>query len=296
MRRRGAQIPATSDRVLAGAILAMLLTGSCAAVASPTAAPGGSPAAAVSGLDRVKAAGTLIWCSSTDYPPMESSAADGTAQGLDIDIGAEVAKRLDVTSRIAPTEWESLLMSLGAGTCDLVISSMSSTFGERAEQADFVDCLQVWTALLVAAGNPNGIHNLADLAGKSVAVEPGFAPEASLRAASDGLVAAGKPAIMISTVTRSDEAWVEQLALGQVDALSGDSVDVVVHLAKPPYAGKSEVGGPEIDPQPIGIAIRKGDAGMKTTVAEAIDAIYADGTMKTLVDKWGMTDAVKLLR
>ena len=31
-------------------------------------------------------------------------------------------------------------------------------------------------------------------------------------------------------------------------------------------------------------------------VKAAIDGMYADGTMKSIVDKWGMTDAVVLLK
>lgn len=55
-------------------------------------------------------------------------------------------------------------------------------------------------------------------------------------------------------------------------------------------------GGPAIDPQPIGIAIRKDDAGMKEAVAAAVDAVYVDGTMRSIVENWSMTDAVELLQ
>jgi polar amino acid transport system substrate-binding protein len=245
----------------------------------------------------VKAAGTLVWCSSTDFPPFESSAAGGSAVGLDIDIAAEVAKRLGVTSRIDPMGWDDLLSRLGSGACDLVISGMTSTVGNRADQADFVDYLRTWTGFLVAAGNPKAIRTVEDLAGKSVGVAPEtLTTGPDLQAASNDLVAAGKPAIKIVTATQSDEKWVGQLAAGQVDALAGDSADVVYHLASPPYAGTSQVGGPALDPQPIGIGIRKDDAGMKAAVAAAIDAMYAEGTMKAIVDKWGMTDAVELLK
>jgi polar amino acid transport system substrate-binding protein len=256
----------------------------------------------VSGPERVKEAGTLVWCSSTDYAPFESTTTGGPAEvgteavGLDIDIAAEVAKRLGVTSTIDPTEWDCLLSDLDAEECDLVISGMNSTFGGRAEQADFVDYLRIWTGFLVASGNPKGIRTLEDLAGKSIAVEPGFSTEASLQAASDDLVTAGKPAIEIVTTTKSDEEWAEELVAGRIDALAGDSASDAYWVDKPPCAGASEIGGPALDPQPIGIAVRKGDAGMKDAVAAAIDAMYADGTMRTIVEKWGMTDAVELLQ
>jgi polar amino acid transport system substrate-binding protein len=293
MQRHGVSIDGSGSRLLVGAVVVALIVGACGAGASPSA---------VSGPDRVKAAGTLVWCSSTDYVPFESTAAGGPTEvgtdavGIDIDIAADVAKRLGVTSTIVPTHWDSLLTRLKAEGCDVVISGMTSTFGGRAEEADFVDYLRMWTGFLVAPGNPKEIRTVEDLAGKSVAVEPGFATEASLRAASDDLVAAGKPAIEIVTVTKSDEEWAEELVAGRVDALAQDSAQTVYYVDKPPWASTSEVGGPALDPQPIGIAIRKDDTGMKEAVAAAIDAMYADGTMQSIVEKWGMTRAVELLK
>ncbi len=291
-------------RASVGLVLALagVTMGGCGAGASPSTVPAGSAAAALAAPDRIKEAGTLVWCSSLDYPTMESTAAGGPAEvgteavGLDIDIAAEVAKRLGVSSTIDPTGWDYLLTSLNAEGCDLVISGMTSTFGGRAEKADFVDYLRAWTGFLVAPGNPKGIRTVEDLAGRSVAVVPGYSDEASLRAASDDLVAAGKPAIEIVTVTKSGEEWAEELAAGRVDALAQDSVATVYIVDRPPYAGASEIGGPALDPQPLGIAIRKGDAGMKEAVAAAIDAMYADGTMKAIVATWGLTDAVELLK
>ena len=288
MRRHGVSIAGTGGHLLVGAVVAALVVGACGTGASPSA---------VSVPERVKAAGAVVWCSDTTYPPFESVAADGTTpEGLDIDIAAEIARRWGVTSDVRATYWDALLNDLNAGKCDLVISSMTSTFGGRADQADFVDYLQTWLAFLVAPGNPEGIITLEDLAGRSVAVTPGLTSEATLRAASDELVAAGKPPIEIITAQRPAETWVKYLGSGDVDALAGDSVEVVYQAGKPPYAGASEVGGPAIDPQPLGIAIRKDDAGMKEAVAAAIDAMYADGTMQSVVEKWGMTDAVQLLQ
>ena len=286
-------------RASVGLVLALagVTMGGCGAGASPSTVPAGSAAAALAAPERVKTAGTVAWCVDVSYPPGEAYAADGTTpEGFDIDIAAEIAKRWGVMSDIRPTGWEGLLPTLQGNGCDLVISSMTSTFGNRATQVDFVDYLRPWIGFLVATGNPQGIRTVEDLAGKSVAVEPGFLSEASLRAASADLVAAGKPAIEIVTTSKSDEAWVEELVAGRIDALAGDSVSVVYHAPLPPYAGMAEVGGPALDPQPIGIAIRKDDAGMKEAVAAAIDAIYADGTMKAIVEKWGIADAVELLK
>ena len=298
MRGHGAWIDGAAARLLAGAVVAILVVGACGAGASRSA---------VSGPDRVKAAGTLVWCSDTWSPPFASTATGGNAEvgseavGLDIDIAAEVAKRLGVTSTIDPTGFDVALSSLDSGACDLVISYMTSTVPGRAEKADFVDYLGTWTGFLVATGNPEGIRKVEDLAGKSVVVAPDDPVSAPvLQAASNDLVAAGKPAIEIVTTTESaqktEEETIGELAAGQVDALAGDSTANAYYVDKPPYAGASEIGGPLLDPQPLGIAIRKDDTGMKAAVAAAIDAMYADGTMKAIVAKWGLTDAVQLLK
>jgi polar amino acid transport system substrate-binding protein len=289
---------ASFGRVLACAGFAMALIGGCGAGASPSAEPGGTSAAGLPVPGRVMTAGTLAWCTDVSYPPGEAFAADGTTpEGFDIDIATEIARRWGVASEIRDTEWDALLPTLRGNGCDLVISTMSSTFQNRAKQADFVDYLQPWTALVVAAGNPKGIQTLEDLAGTTVGVELGDPlAAAALEAVSADLVAAGKPAIEIRIASLPEETWIGDLVNGKVDALAGDSVHAAYHVPLPPYAGKAEVGGPAIDPQPIGIAIRKDDAGVKEAVAAAIDAIYADGTMQTIVEKWGIADAVELLR
>ena len=287
-------------RVSVGLVLALagVTMGGCGAGASPSAEPAGTSAAGLVVPGRVLTAGTLTWCTDVGYPPGESYAADGTTpEGFDIDIAAEIARRWGVTSEILPTGWDALLPTLQGNGCDLVISSMTSTFENRAAKVDFVDYLRPWTALVVAAGNPKGIAALEDVAGATVGVESSdIFTQAALKAASADLVAAGKPAIVIVKDTQSEETWIEDLVSGKADALAGDSVHAAYHVALPPYAGKAEVGGPAIDPQPIGIAIRKDDAGMKEAVAAAIDAIYADGTMQSIVERWGIAGAVELLR
>ncbi len=289
MPRHGASVAGKGSGLLVGAVVVALIAGACGAGASPSA---------VSGPERVKEAGTLVTCTDMTSPPSASHAEDGTTpEGFDVDIAAEIARQLGVTGKFYESaEFDFLIRDLRAGKCDLVIGDMTSTFGDRAEQVDFVDYLRTWTGFLVAPGNPKGIRTVEDLAGRSVAVVPGYLTGASLKAASDDLVAAGKPAIEIVTVARSGEEWAEELVAGRIDALAQDSAATVYLVDNPPYAGTSEIGGPALDPQPIGIAIRKGDAGMKEAVAAAIDAMYADGTMKAIVAKWGLTDAIELLK
>ncbi len=284
---------------LAGAMTFIVAACSGGATASPAPA---SPSAAASsepaGLaapERIKAAGTLIVCSDVSYPPEEFYAADGsTAQGSDIDIANEIAKRWGVAVEVDNTPFDGIIAALKAKKCDMILSGMNST-DERKKEVDFVDYLKVGQGLLVPAGNPKNIRTLDDLSGKAVAVQLGTSNKDVLDAKDAELKAAGKPGIDVVGFEKDTDAF-QQLALGRVDVFSTDSPVVAYYNSLPENAGKFEVGGTPIDPIAIGVALRKDDAGMKDAVQAVIDAMYADGTLKAIVDKWGMTDAVVMLK
>lgn len=272
---------------------------SSAAPASASTAPASAStapsAAAVAAPDRIKTAGKVVFCSDISYAPEEFYAADGTtAQGSDIDIANQIGKYWGVSVTINNTPFDSIIPALTAKKCDLIISGMNDT-AERQKQVDFVDYLKVGQGLLVPKGNPKGIHTLDDLSGKSVAVQLGTTNLDALNAENVKLKAAGKPAINIQTFEKDTVAF-QQLGLGRVDAYSTDSPVVAYYNSLPDNAGKFEIGGTPIDPAPIGIAMNKDDTGMKDAVQAAIDQMYADGSLKQILAKWGMTDAVVLLK
>jgi polar amino acid transport system substrate-binding protein len=285
-------------RVAASAGAVLFLVGACssAATTAPSAAPSAAASsAAIAVPDGIKSAGKLVWCVDVSYAPEEFYAADGTtAQGSDVDIATEIGKRFGVTSEIDNTAFSGIIPALTGKKCDLIISGMNDT-AERAATVDFVDYLKVGQGLLVPTGNPKSIKTLDDLSGKSVAVQLGTTNKDALDAENATLKAAGKAPIDIQTFEKDTDAF-QQLGLGRVDAYSTDSPVVAYYNSLPENKGKYEVGGTPIAPAPIGIAVRKEDAALKAAVTAAIDAMYADGSLKAIVDKWGMTDAVVFLK
>lgn len=300
------------SRALGVAGAALLLVGACtssgastAPSVSPTSATpassapssaAASPSAAATTIKVpavITSAGKLVFCTDVSYPPEEYYKADGsTALGSDIDIANDIAKRFGVPAEIDNTGFDGIIPALNAKKCDLVISGMNDT-PDRAKVVNFVDYLKVGQGLLVPAGNPKTIKTLDDLAGKSVAVELGTTNKDALDAANKTLVAAGKAKIDIQTFQADTDAF-NQLKLGRVDAYSGDS-PVCAYYAL--YSGgKFEVGGSPIAPAAIGIAIRKTDTDLQAAVQAAVSAMYADGTMKKILSKWGMTNAVEMLQ
>jgi polar amino acid transport system substrate-binding protein len=284
--------PSVAASASAAPSVAPSVVASASAAAPASVAPS---AAAVAAPDRIKAAGKLVWCSDISYAPEEFYAADGkTAQGSDIDIAAHIAQVWGVTNQVDNTSFDSIILSLKAKKCDLIISGMNDTT-DRQKEVDFVDYLSVGQGLLVPTGNPKGIHTLADLSGKSVAVQKGTTNLDALNAENVTLKAAGSAPINIQVFTQDTNAF-QQLALGRVDAYSTDSPVVAYYNSLPANAGKYDIGGQPIAPAAIGIAMRKDDAGMKDAVTAVINQMYADGSLAQIVAKWGMTNAVVMLK
>jgi polar amino acid transport system substrate-binding protein len=277
---------------LALPVLAVVaLVAACTGGGSPSPSGG---AAAITPPQRIANAGKLVFCSDISYPPEEFYAADGTtAQGSDVDIAKDIAKRFGVSVQIDNTAFGGIIPALKAEKCDLIISGMNSD-EERKKEVDFVDYLKVGQGILVPAGNPQGIKTAEDLSGKSVAVQLGTTNAQALEAVNETLTAAGKEPIDIQTYEADTDAF-QQLTLGRVDAYTVDSVVMVYYVSLPENKDKFEIAA-TIEPIPIGIAVRKEDTELRDAVQNAIDAMYADGTLRQIVDTWGMTDAVEFLK
>src|SRR5690348_7106196 len=108
---------------------------------------------------------TLRVASDISYAPLEFYAA-GTkrVEGFDYDLARALAAQMGTSLQFTNHDFNDLLPALDAGKYDLVISAMNDT-RERARQADFVDYFLAGSGILIPAGNPNHIFNLASLCG-----------------------------------------------------------------------------------------------------------------------------------
>jgi polar amino acid transport system substrate-binding protein len=262
--------------VLAGAaaLVAVLASVAVAAIAPPPA---------------IKSAGKIVYCTDATYPPEES--LQGTKfVGSDIDFATAIAKLMNVKAEFRNTTFDGIIPALQARKCDAIISGMNDT-AERRKAVDFVDYLKVGQTIMVKKGNPAHITSLTALSGKSISVETGTTNRDFLIAENKKLQAAGKKPITIKGFPK-DTAAVAALKAGRVDAYFGDAPVVVYYIQ---HDSSLAVGVSPIAPIPIGIAIRKGDP-LRAAVQKAIDTMYANGTIKRILAKWGMANSVALIK
>ena len=237
----------------------------------------------------VKSAGTLVFCSDITYPPEESyKAGTTTPEGSDIDIGTYIAQKMGVKARFDNTGFDGIIAALLAKKCDAVISGMNDT-PERRKQVAFVDYLKVGQSFMVRAGNPAHITGIASLAGKSASVETGTTNKDYLDAQSKKLQSQGKKPIKVVTFPKDTDA-ANALKTDKVDAYFGDAPVVAYYIEKDPKS--FSIGGTPVNPIPIGIAIRKSDTELQSAATKAVAAMYADGTMNTILVRWLLSKAV----
>jgi polar amino acid transport system substrate-binding protein len=234
----------------------------------------------------VKSAGKLVFCSDITYPPEESY--QGTKPvGSDIDIGNEIAKRMGVKAQFDNTGFDAIIAALKAKKCDLIISGMNDT-PERRKQVDFVDYINVGQSFMVKKGNPEHITGIASLAGKKASVEVGTTNKDFLDQQSKKLTGQGKSGITVVTFPKDTDA-ANALKTGRVDAYFGDAPVVAYYISQ--NANDFTFGGAPVNPIPVGIAVRKSDTELRDAVKKAVDAMYSDGTMKTILSKYNMSSS-----
>lgn len=245
----------------------------------------GGSGSSIAAPANIKSAGKLVFCSDITYPPEESY--QGTKPvGSDIDIGNEIAKRMGVKAQFNNTGFDAIIAALQAKKCDLVISGMNDT-PERRKQVDFVDYINVGQAFMVKKGNPEHITGIASLAGKKASVEVGTTNKDYLDQQSSKLKSSGKSGITVQTFPKDTDA-AAALKTGRVDAYFGDAPVVAYYISQDSNA--FSFGGNPVNPIPVGMAVRKSDTQLRDAVKKAVDAMYSDGTMKTILGKYNMSN------
>jgi polar amino acid transport system substrate-binding protein len=232
----------------------------------------------------VSAQEELVFCSDIAYPPMESYEGS-EAVGADIDIGNEIAARLERTAVYSNIGFDGIVAALLGRQCEAIISSMNNT-PERAEQVDFVNYLYVGQSLIVPKGNSLGLSTLESLCGHTSAAQVGTTNLDALNEASEECVAAGKEPIDIVGFPSNTDA-VLALKANRVDAVETDSPVAAYYVTQDPET--FELGEAVIDPILVGIAFNKDNTELRDQVQVTVDEMYAEGTMMDILEKWELT-------
>jgi polar amino acid transport system substrate-binding protein len=220
-----------------------------------------------------------------NYPPMEfRDPATNTLSGFDIDLGEAIGRKLGIKIEWQETSFDQFMPSISTGRVDAILSGFTD-YASRHETASFVDYLKSGPNFFVQQSRAAEFKDLVSLCGKKVG--------ASRRTKFPGEIAAwsekncgSNPIVFVGTDGSADART--QLKQGRIDAAvqGNETLPYIMDLEPGAYA---PVGAP-ISQQFTGIALPVKEKALQQAMLEAVDALIADGTYRTLLAKWKLSD------
>ncbi len=241
------------------------------------------------------------------YDPWNLTDSSGKIVGFEVDLADDLCKRAGVECKIIAQDWDGMIPGLKAGKFDVIMDGMSIT-DERKKEIDFSKPYASSPAAFMApkdsplAKLPDSgkVFNITkDPAGGEAAIKE---VQAALKGKTVGVQSstthanfADKYLKDIATVKEYKTTDDRDLDLksGRIDAALDDYPTVAAAVAKPD-AKDFAIVGPEFTGGPFGVGegmgIRKSDADLTAMFNKALDAAFADGSVKKYSMKWFKID------
>ena len=203
--------------------------------------------------------------------------------GFDIDLGEEIGECLGFKVTYKAVTFAALLTTLASGQADIVISDIYAT-EERAKAADFITYSKVFDGVLVAKGNPKGIHGIdLTLCGAAAAENTGFVEVPLVQDMAPKCKEAGKPEPTLQLYDNNANC-IQAILAGRADTYVNDvnTVDQAVK-ANP---DKLEKAIAVTIPYSVGIGVPKDKPDFRDAVMAALIEVQKAGTHKALLAKW----------
>ena len=210
---------------------------------------------------------------------------DGEFTGFDLELAAEVAKRMGKEIKYQPISWDAKDMELTSGNIDCIWNGFS--IQGREDKYTWSKPYMKNDQVFVVKSD-SSIDSIEDLAGKTVEVQTDSSAEAALKENTELASTFGK----LQTVADYNTGFMD-LEMGGVDAIAMDSVVANYQITKRGGNGFTVLDTP-LSSEEYGIGFKLGNETLKNEVQKALEDMKADGTMKTISEKWFGKDVTTL--
>lgn len=241
-------------------------------------------------LPQIRQAGTLHVAVANEIPYGYMD-LNGKARGVGPDVAKHIARQLGIEK----IEWStanfgSLIPGLQAGRYDMVAAEMA-ILPQRCQQVLYSEPDSSYgEGLLVAQGNPKGLHDYQSFAGagRKIAIMAGADQLEMLQALK-------VPASNIVTISSNADA-ISTVATGRADGYAATSLTVGELAAK--GHGKVEAAHPFKDPVINGVPVRswggfafaKGSEALRDAVNQELAAFKQTDAWKKIMSDYGFSD------
>ena len=216
-----------------------------------------------------------------EYPPYGYLNDNGEYTGFDLELAAEVCKRLGYELVKQPIDWDSKDMELNSGSIDCIWNGFTVTGRENnyTWSIPYVD-----NSIVVVVNNESNIKELADLSGKTVIVQAG----------SSGLSALEDESIPENIDLRNsfkDLLQCQDYNSAFMNLESGlvDAIVVDIGVAKFQLNNRKDLFrmlDTEISKEQYAIGFKKGNTELKDIVEKTVIEMYKDGSFMNIAKKY----------
>ena len=241
-----------------------------------TAADTSAEAASTEAAQAESAGGTLVVGFDQDFPPMGFLGDDGEFTGFDLELAQEVAKRLGLEYKPQPIAWDSKDMELESGNIDCIWNGFTMT--GREDNYTWTEAYMANTQVFVV-GKDSGIASQADLAGKVVECQVDSSAEAALKEVPD-LTATFKELL---TTADYNTAFMD-LEQSAVDAIAMDVIVAGYQIQQ--RNADFVILEDTLSAEEYGVGFKKGNTELRDKVQATLEEMAADGTLKSISEKW----------
>ena len=220
--------------------------------------------------------GTFTVGFDAEFPPMGFVAEDGSYTGFDLDLAAEVADRLGREFVAQPIAWDSKDQELNSGNIDCIWNGF--TISGREESYAWTEPYMANNQVVVVNAD-SGIASLADLAGKTVAVQKDSSGLAALEENAD-LTATFAELVQVDDYLNA----MMELETGAVDAIVMD--EIVARYQIQQSGSNFAVLDEAIAAEEYGVGFAIGNEALRDEVQAALEDMAADGTLARISNEW----------
>jgi cyclohexadienyl dehydratase len=228
-------------------------------------------------LDAIQKSGTLRVCTPGDYQPFSLAKADGTYEGIDVDLVQSMAKALGVKVEFVKSPWPQL-MDTFVEKCDVGVGGISVTL-DRQKRAFFTEPYMVnGKAPITKCENARKFQSVADIdkPGVTVIENPGGSNERFAR----GAFKQAKIVIFNDNTTIFDE-----ILKGNADVMISESVETIVQSKLRPGLCAVNPDKP-LQYGEMAWLLPRGDVAMKQWVDTWLHLSKAGGEYDRMLAEW----------
>ncbi|MFT8306978.1 ABC transporter substrate-binding protein/permease [Acetobacter malorum] len=231
--------------------------------------------------------GTLTVCTNPTLPPMTFVQGSDASkpEGMDIDLARALAKHWHASLNLVTMDFTGLFPSLAAQRCGIVLSGIIQ-LPDREKNFDAVP-YQDTALTVVARANTLPIKSMAELSGKTIAVQSGTSYAARIERENIALNAAGKAPIAIQQYPTEDQV-VQQVLIGRVFAFV--SQDVELYFRQKQLHGKVRIIlKPDYSDYRHFAAYTRKNPHDHALISQAISELESNGTLAGYRQKWSLS-------